>query len=115
MLKNMGLKQIILTTEENKVVKVRANKLGLPVIRGLSDKKNKLVKFCRENNIDLENVIYAGNDINDLKAMKVVGYQVCPSDAYHEIKIVSKETLKTKGGFGVVRELFGKIQEWNDE
>ena len=114
-LKDMGLKQIILTTEENKVVKARADKLGLPVIREANDKKNAVVKYCRENDIDLKNVVYVGNDINDLEAVKVVGYPICPSDAYREIKNVSKEVLETKGGFGVVRELLEKIQGMHDE
>ena len=114
-LKKMGVKQIILTTEENKVVEVRAHKLGLPVMKGVNEKKSAVLTYCLEKNIDLENVIYVGNDINDLEAMKIVGYPVCPSDAYGEVKNVSKKVLKTKGGFGVVRELLGKIQESNDE
>lgn len=114
-IKDMGLKQIILTTEENKVVEVRAHKLGLPVIKGVNEKKRAVLTYCHENEINLENVVYIGNDVNDLEAMKVVGYPVCPSDAYREIRNVSKEVLETKGGFGVVREFLGKIQESNDE
>jgi 3-deoxy-D-manno-octulosonate 8-phosphate phosphatase (KDO 8-P phosphatase) len=42
--------------------------------------------YCVSKKIDLMNVIYVGNDINDASVMGVVGYPVCPSDAYASIK-----------------------------
>jgi len=35
---------------------------------------------------DLSNVAYIGNDINDLEAMKIIGYTIAPVDAHIEIK-----------------------------
>ncbi len=109
-IKNLEIKQVILTTETNRIVETRASKLGVPVIKGVQNKKEILEEFCMENHIALESVVYIGNDINDLAAMKEVGYPMCPSDAYDEIKKVSKIVLKTKGGLGVVRELLSVLQ-----
>lgn len=111
MMKKMGLKQIILSKERNRVVEARASKLGIPAIRGIDDKRKELIDYCSKNAISLKNVVYIGNDINDLEPMQIVGYPVCPSDAYEEIKKVSKFIAKTPGGAGVVRELLRYIEK----
>lgn len=110
-IKNAGIKQIIISKEKNKVVEARAKKLGIPVIKGVNNKKEILSLYCRENNIKLNNVAYLGNDINDLEAMMIVGYPICPADAYKEIKKISKVILKVTGGNGVVRDLLNYIME----
>ncbi len=108
--KKQGVNQIILSTETNKVVEERAHKLGIPAIRGVEDKKETLLAYCQENHIPVENVVYAGNDLNDLEAMRMVGYPICPSDASEEIKNISKIILDSPGGKGVVRELIKHIK-----
>lgn len=111
MLTGLGIKQIILSKEKNKVVEARGNKLGITVLKGVDNKKDRLVSYCREENIQLENVLYIGNDINDLEVMKIVGYPICPSDAYREIKEISKVILDASGGNGVAREILKYIEK----
>jgi YrbI family 3-deoxy-D-manno-octulosonate 8-phosphate phosphatase len=104
-LRKSGYKMLILSTETNKVVEARADKLKLPVLYGVDNKKIALSQYCRKNKIKMSEVCYVGNDINDLEVMKIVGFPVCPADAYPEIKGISSYVTKTKGGYGVVREL----------
>jgi YrbI family 3-deoxy-D-manno-octulosonate 8-phosphate phosphatase len=104
-IKKLGIEQIIISTEKNTVVSVRARKLGIPCLQGIDNKKKALQEHCRENNIDLNKVAYVGNDINDKEAMEIVGLTYCPADAHDSIKGISNHVLKTKGGHGVVREL----------
>lgn len=104
-LKKLGIPQIIISTETNKIVRVRARKLKLPVIDSCSDKKIALIKYCRVKKIDLNKVLYIGNEINDLEAMKVVGFKICPQDAHKKIKEIVDIITETKGGYGVIREL----------
>lgn len=103
--KNLGIPQVILTTEKNPVVRARARKLGIPIKHSLSDKKAALVSLCRSRNVPLKNVMFVGNDINDVEAMKSVGYPVAPADAYPQAKKTAVLVTKAKGGYGVVREL----------
>lgn len=109
-LKERGARQIILSTEKNKVVKARAVKLGIEAIQAVVDKKAALLEYCRQKNIDLKKVVYIGNDINDLAVMKIVGYSVAPKDAYSKIKKIAKILLGIKGGNGVVRAFYEIIQ-----
>ncbi len=52
-------------------------------------------------------MLYIGNDLNDLEAMRLVGYPAAPQDAATSIKGIAKIIIKKNGGDGVIRELFG--------
>ena len=109
-IKKIGIDQIIISTEKNLVVSKRAKKLGIPSFFDIDDKKSLLLEYCNKNGIDIEKVIYIGNDINDKEAMEIVGFKMCPSDAYQEIKNIADHVLKSKGGMGVIRELLDCIK-----
>jgi YrbI family 3-deoxy-D-manno-octulosonate 8-phosphate phosphatase len=105
----LGIPQLILSTETNPVVKARAAKLGLEVIGSCKDKKHTLKIFCENKNYDINRVVYVGNDVNDLEAMKMVGFPVAPADAHREVKAVAKLVTAAKGGEGVVKELAERV------
>lgn len=105
MIRHMGIRQIILSTEENDVVQRRAEKLGIEAIHGSADKSDSLRCYCSEHQFDLDTVLYVGNDMNDFDVMKLVGFAVCPADACSEIKKISLWRTKAMGGDGVIREL----------
>jgi YrbI family 3-deoxy-D-manno-octulosonate 8-phosphate phosphatase len=106
---SFGIPQLILTTETNPVVQARASKLKLQVIGGCKDKVNSLREYCDRNGYDLQGVVFVGNDINDLEAMKIVGYPVAPDDAHPEVKAVARLITQAKGGAGVIKELSERI------
>lgn len=108
-IKQIGTSQMIVSTEVNKVVEVRAKKLEIPVLQNVNNKKALVEKYCQEQNIDLNKVIYVGNDFNDLEVMKIVGFPVAPADATEEIKDIARIITKAKGGEGVIRELLDKF------
>ena len=56
--------------------------------------------------VESKHVIFVGNDLNDEEAMMMVGWPVAPADACPQIKKIAKHVLSTKGGHGVVRELW---------
>ena len=104
-LKNLGIQIVITSTETNKVVLARGNKMGVEVLQGLSDKAVAIEQYLEQNNSSWEDVWYVGNDFNDLGAIRKAKFSICPSDA---VKAVKKEVdlkLKTKGGYGVLSEL----------
>lgn len=110
-MKKLGIKQIIISTETNKVVSMRAKKLSIEVLQGIEDKATVLKKYCLKFKIKLNDVMYVGNDTNDLEAMKLVGVGVAPADADESIKKISKIVTKSKGGYGVIRELYKMMCE----
>ncbi|MBN2012334.1 acylneuraminate cytidylyltransferase [candidate division KSB1 bacterium] len=104
-IKQMQIPMIILSTETNPVVRARAEKVGLPVIQAVENKKSVLTDYCRNHGYNPENVVYVGNDINDLEVMQLVGWPMCPADSHVKIKNISRIILSKKGGEGVIREL----------
>jgi len=108
-IKKLGIKQIIISTEKNPVVSARASKLGIKCLQAINNKKNALINYCKINDIDLKQVAFVGNDINDKEAMEITGITFCPTDAHESIKAIANYILKTKGGYGVIRELLDFI------
>ena len=104
-LRKLKVKTIILSTEKNKVVTSRANKLQVECIQGIENKKNKLMALIQKYKLDRDEVIFVGNDINDISAMSLCGLTFCPSDSHEQVKNIAEVVLRTKGGEGVVREI----------
>lgn len=108
-LSKAGYHQIIITTETNEIVRKRAEKLGIPIYVGVIDKLACLKELIDGQNISKEEVMYIGNDINDLEVMSFVGLPISPNDAHHSIKKISKFVTKKSGGDGVIREVLDML------
>lgn len=111
LIREKGIEIIIMSTETNPVVTARAKKLNISALQSIKDKGLVLKEYCETQNINLSDVMYVGNDINDLSAMEAAGYKVVPNDAYEQVKKIADIVLKTKGGYGVFRELAELIDE----
>ena len=105
MLKKLNIPMFILSMENNPVVLARAKKLGLKVKTGCEDKKRFLRNYFKLKGVDSANVIYIGNDLNDLEAMGLVGCSICPGDSHAKVKESATYILASNGGNGAVREL----------
>jgi N-acylneuraminate cytidylyltransferase len=104
-LRKMKIHTIILSTEKNKVVSSRAKKLQVQAIQNIPNKMDKLLDLIDKYQLDRENIIFVGNDINDIDAMSLCKLSFCPSDSHKLVKKAAKIILKTKGGNGVMREI----------
>lgn len=104
-----GIPALILSTEKHPVVAARAKKLKVPCLQGIGDKKTVLQKYCHKEGIRLGDVLYVGNDLNDIAAMRIVGHRVCPADAHPEVRSICQTVLRSRGGAGVARELAEKV------
>ncbi|MDP1715455.1 MAG: acylneuraminate cytidylyltransferase [Anaerolineales bacterium] len=106
-LREMGIETMILSSEPNPVVKARAKKMGVEAIHnvGLQDKGRAMREILEQKNIKAENVIYIGNDLNDLPCFEIAGWSVAVADAYPEVIRAADHVLTKSGGHGAVREL----------
>lgn len=95
----------VLSTEMNPVVAARCSKLGIPYVQGVADKEAALRTLIADHDTRPENVIYVGNDVNDLPAMRVAGFPVVVADAHEDAVAAARLVLKRPGGRGAVREL----------
>ena len=105
-LKRYGIIRGIVTGETRQLNRRRAEKLELEIYEEGCQRKLEVVKrLCNTYNISLNQVIYVGDDINDLEVMKNVGLGCCPADASREIKDVADYVSPVKGGQGAVRDI----------
>ena len=110
LLREKGIITGIITSESVDLNRRRAEKLKLDILEaGCKDKVSAVKRICEEHGIDLQNVCYIGDDINDIELLKIVGYGCAPADAMTEAKEVSKYVTTAKGGEGVIREVVRKI------
>jgi len=102
-----GIETMILSSEPNPVVKARAKKKGVEAVHGVGihDKGRVMRDVLKEKNISAENVVYIGNDINDLPCFEVAGWSVAVADAYPEVLQAADFVLSKAGGYGALREL----------
>lgn len=104
-LKEIGVDILVLSTEANPVVAARCRKLGLPFKQGLKDKATALREVLASRKLDPGEVVYVGNDLNDLACFPLVGCAVAVADAVDEVLQAADIILSQPGGHGAVREL----------
>lgn len=110
LLRQRGILTGIITSESVELNRRRAEKLKLDILEaGCKDKVATVRRICDERGIDLANVCYIGDDINDVELLKVVGYGCAPANAMPEAKEKAKYITKAKGGEGVIREVVEMI------
>jgi len=104
-LKKLGIETIIISTEANPVVSARARKLKIRCVQDCRDKRAVLEKIAQEQGIDLSEVAFVGNDINDLACLECVALPIVVQDAHQDVLPIAFYQTKRPGGHGAVREI----------
>ncbi len=106
LLQKAGLITAIVTQENTKLVARRAEKLAIPELhQGVTDKLSRLRDITVRLGITLKQVVYIGDDVNDLEALKAVGFSAAPADAIVPVLKAVRYVCRKKGGEGAVREV----------
>jgi N-acylneuraminate cytidylyltransferase len=100
-----GMQVVVLSTERDPVVAARCKKLGIPAIQGVREKGPALTAVVEERGVQRENVVYVGNDVNDLGCFPIAACAVVVADAHPRARIAADLVLRNRGGRGAVREL----------
>ncbi len=108
-LRRAGIPFLILSSETNPVVRARAAKLGVDAVTGCDDKLRALTDWAREHDLDLADIAFLGNDVNDLACLRAVGWPVVVADAHRDARAASPIVLRRHGGDGAVRELADRV------
>lgn len=109
LLRKAGVPVLILSKEKNPVVLRRAEKLKVEVVSGEDDKETALRAWAKQADIDLSDVAYLGNDVNDVAPLGIVGWPIVVADAHPTAKAAARIVLSAAGGRGAVRELADRV------
>ncbi len=95
----------IVTGEQTEIVARRVQKLKVDYLfQGIKNKLQTVKMLCQELGIELSDVAYIGDDLNDIELLKHVGWAGVPSSAPTYIQALSTVKLTKGGGQGVFRE-----------
>lgn len=101
-----GIEVALITTSVSSSVQYRARKLGIPhVFLGAEDKLSVLKELCEQLKVELEQVAYVGDDINDVPVMEEVGCPLTVADAMEGNLACAIYISSRVGGSGAVREI----------
>ncbi len=110
LLQKAGLVTAIVTQERTTLVAKRGEKLTIPEVhQGVMDKLGVVREMAARHGLTLEQVAYIGDDINDLEALKAVGFSATPADGLPQVAIAVDYVCRKKGGEGAVREVIEMI------
>lgn len=111
-LKYHNIKTAIITGRESGIVQRRAEELVVDYLcQGVVDKLVCLEQLVETVGCSFADVVYIGDDVNDLQCMEKAGLSCCPRDAHESVKKVVKYVAQRGGGQGAVREVVDRITE----
>lgn len=105
LIKSIGIKTRVVSTEKNPVVSKRCQKLGIECSQGVDDKGKEIQNLANMLKVNLNEIMFVGNDINDKPAFDIVGLPIGVRDSHSSIYSSIKYTTKNCGGNGCVREI----------
>ncbi len=94
---------MILSKERNPTVIRRGSKLGIEVQNGIDDKRAVLEMWLSTKTLLWKNLLYVGNDVNDLAAINAAGLSACPADSHPSVLAAVDWVLPYNGGHGALR------------
>jgi 3-deoxy-D-manno-octulosonate 8-phosphate phosphatase (KDO 8-P phosphatase) len=105
-----GYPVCIITGGNSEGVVLRLKGLGVrDVFSGVQDKLPVLKSYVEAYDLDMEGILYMGDDLPDYEAMRRVGLPTCPRDAVREIQELSRYISPFDGGHGCVRDVIEKV------
>jgi 3-deoxy-D-glycero-D-galacto-nononate 9-phosphatase len=105
----------LITSENTDIVARRAEKLKIKhIYQGVNDKLNKASEICQNLEIDLKDVAFIGDDLNDIPLLQKVGFPGSPNNAPDYVKKHSTYLTSKSGGDGAFREFVEMILIAND-
>jgi 3-deoxy-D-manno-octulosonate 8-phosphate phosphatase (KDO 8-P phosphatase) len=105
-----GLIFALISGENTPLVDRYAAKMSITAVhKGCKDKAKALRDFAAESGLQLKEIAFMGDDINDLGALAVSGLSAAPANAHSSVLKAAKFVAKNPGGQGAVRELVDHV------
>jgi 3-deoxy-D-manno-octulosonate 8-phosphate phosphatase (KDO 8-P phosphatase) len=105
-LRKNGILVGAITGRNSKVVENRCDELNFDFhYHGVKNKAAKLNEVLEVLEIDIQEVAYIGDDLNDLAVLLKVGFSACPADALPYISDQVDFVSSRIGGQGTFREV----------
>ena len=105
LLRRAAFPVVVISTEPNPVVRARCDKLRIECLQNCQRKVEDLERLLDERGIPAEQVLFVGNDLNDIPCLELAGCGLAVADAHPLVKKAADGILSYPGGRGAVREV----------
>jgi len=96
---------IIMSRETNSVVNSVGKKIKIKCTQSQYKKFEAFQKEVKKRKLDYSQVLFIGNDLNDIECIKKAGIGVAVADSYPQVLEAADYITKHKGGRGAFREI----------
>jgi len=101
-----GIKTVIVTKEKSQIVKKWSSDMNVSkTIMGAIKKEQVLPQICKEFKVMPSEIMFIGDDVNDLNLLKLVGFSAVPKDGHRNVTLISNYVCSKNGGEGAFREV----------
>lgn len=105
-----GMIFALISGEDSPLIDRYAMKMHIvDVFKGCKDKAAALKDFAQRRQLDLTQICFMGDDVNDLPAMELSGMSAAPAGAHEKVRLKASLVTERYGGQGAVRELIDTI------
>jgi 3-deoxy-D-manno-octulosonate 8-phosphate phosphatase (KDO 8-P phosphatase) len=105
LLRQTEVQVAVITGRRSELLQRRCEDLKINhLFQGEANKLQCLTEFLQQLGFDFSNVLYMGDDWNDLLVMNNSAFSVCPADAPEKIRGLVDHVTTKAGGRGAVRE-----------
>ena len=105
-----GCRAGIVTGRSSRVVQLRADELGIDLVRqGVDDKLAAVAEIMSESGLVWEQVAFMGDDLPDLPVIMRCGVGIAVADACAEVRAAASVVTSLPGGKGAVREAIERM------
>ena len=102
----VGIKVAVISGRKSQAVSMRMEELSIEdVYLGCKNKEATFQALLKKYSIRAMESAFVGDDIPDVKILKVVGLPIAVANARSEVKEIAKYITKNTGGSGAIREI----------
>ena len=104
----------IISGEKSNILNYFKDKFNIKEIHGgIRQKGIVLDEIMKKYNLDSSQVLYIGDDINDIPAMELVDYRIAPKNlnSILTLKVKNLQITENYGGNGAIREIADILAE----
>lgn len=114
LLKEKGIITGVITGEDRELNRRRFEKLDMDEVhQGVKHKLAVVRELCNKYKVSPEEILYVGDDVNDLPVLEYVGFPCCVADAHETVRAAASYVCEKRGGEGAVREIVDFLLEIN--
>lgn len=107
MLKRAGIPVHVISKETNPVVAARCKKMGVEYDQAVESGEGKaeiIERIARNASLDLSEIAFIGDDINDIPALAIAGFAATVNDGHLLVKKTADYITSARGGEHAFRE-----------